>query len=86
MFHPCGFFSPNILVHLGKGNLEITLMFEMETKFNYVVLLSERLVVRLVSTQAIAVPVQPGADSGSGSVFFNAGPSCPGSVLACDFV
>lgn len=70
MFHPCGFFYPNILVHLGKGNLEITLMFEMETKFNYIVLLPERHVVRLVSTQMIAVPVQPGADSGSGSVFF----------------
>lgn len=44
-------------------------MFEMETKFNYIVL-PERHVVRLVSTQTIAVPVQPGADSGSGSVFF----------------
>lgn len=64
-------FYPNILVHLGKGNLEITLMFEMETKFNYIALLPERRVVRLVSTQMIAVPVQPGADSGSGSVFFS---------------
>lgn len=44
-------------------------MFEMETEFNYIVLLPERHVVRLVSTQTIAVPVQPGADSGSGSVF-----------------
>lgn len=42
-------FYPNTLVHLGEGNLEITLVFEMETKFNHIQLLSERRVVRLVS-------------------------------------
>lgn len=38
-------------------------MFEMETKFNYTVLLPERHVVRLVSTQTFAVPGQSGSAS-----------------------
>lgn len=79
-------FWPNILVHLEKGNLEITLMFEMETKFNYIVLLPERHVVRLVSTQTFVVPGQSGADSGSGSVLFQTESCCRGSFSVCDFV
>lgn len=58
----------------------------METKFNYVVLIPERHVVRLVSTQTIAVPLQPGADSGSGSVFLHAESPCRGPVSARDCV
>lgn len=77
---------PNILVRLEEGNLEITFMFEMEPKFNYIVLLPEGHVVRWVPTQTFVVPGPSGAHSGSGSALSQTESWCRGSFSLCDFV
>lgn len=78
--------GPNMLVRLEEGNLEITLLFEMDTKFNYIARLPERRVVRPDSPQTFVVPGRSGADSGSGSgsAFCQMQSWCQGSYSACD--
>lgn len=78
--------GPNMLVRLEEGNLEITLLFEMDTKFNYIARLPERRMVRPDSPQTFVVPGRSGADSGSGSgsAFCQMQSWCWGSYSACD--